>query len=298
MIIIKLWGGMCNQMFQYAFGYALSKVHNDQLAFDIDFYKNQPKHVGKRLPIRHSDFSISKMDYYPRPYFAKLLENKYLNHLIRYHKGCSCSFSRKYHFFIEQYHKYYDIIPFYKNYINYYDGYWQTSKYFEQFREDILKEFTPNATIKDKIDKWRKGINSNNCVALHIRRGDYLNTINQKSLKGGNVIGDLNYYKKAMDYMMSNIDNPTFCFFSDDIEWCKDNFLGRYANTVFVENKGMDAAIIDLFSIAKCEHGIMSPSSFSWWGNWLRANNKDSIVICPQGDIGNEEFVCNDWITL
>ena len=45
MIIVKLWGGLCNQMFQYAFGYALSKEKGDKLFFDVDFFLNQPKYV-------------------------------------------------------------------------------------------------------------------------------------------------------------------------------------------------------------------------------------------------------------
>lgn len=298
MIIVKLWGGMCNQMFQYAFGYALSKIYDDELYFDTEFYQNQPSYVGKRAVIGNSEFNLSKMSLCSRPNFVVPFENKYINHLIRYNGGCSCNVFRKGHILIEKYHKYYDTVPFFKGRVNYYDGYWQTSKYFEQFRKGIINEFTPNPIVLAKVNEWKESVGSDNCVAVHIRRGDYLNAINQKSLKDGNVIGDLNYYTKAMDYILEHIDNPTFCFFSDDINWCKDNFSGKYNKTIFVENRGKEAAILDLFSIAKCEHGIMSPSTFSWWGNWLRLNNESSIVICSKGDIGNELFVCQGWIVM
>lgn len=108
----------------------------------------------------------------------------------------------------------------------------------------------------------------------------------------------MQYYKEAMELMIEKLESPTFCFFSDDINWCKENFASLYNRIIFVENSGSNAALLDLLSISACEHGIMSPSTFSWWGNWLRKNTEESIVICPKGDVGNEYFVCRNWIEI
>lgn len=298
MIIIKLWGGMCNQMFQYAFGYALSKKVSDDIAFETMFFDNQPSFVGKRNIISTEDFNLSKLIFSKRPSAANIFETKYINRLLRYTTGYSHSITSNFKMILEKHLHYYKEIPYSKGIVNYYDGYWQSGNYFREYRNEILLEFTPSDQIIDSVNKWKKEINSTETVAVHIRRGDYQNRVNKINSAFYKIKNDISYYLRSMDYMMNVLDNPKFCFFSDDINWCKDIFGDKYMNIVFVENKGKDAALLDLFSISKCEHGIMSPSSFSWWGNWLRNDETESIVICPQGIIGNEAFVDDKWIRL
>ena len=289
---------MCNQMFQYAFGFALAHKYEEKLGFDFDFYNNQPGFVGKRKVICQDQFPLlSKLQVAERPFMVKLFENKYISHLLRYNCGCKLSLPGKVSFMMEKLHKYYALLPYQSGRINYYDGYWQTARYFKSYEEEIKREFTPKAEIANKVKEWRKQVESDSCVAVHIRRGDYLNKINQKTLHGGNVIGDVDYYLRAIDYMKNHLDKPKFCFFSDDIEWCKQTFTKESIDALFVENKGADAALLDLYSIAECDHGIMSPSSFSWWGNWLRTK-RNGIVIGPKGEHSNEYFIDDDWIAL
>ena len=134
--------------------------------------------------------------------------------------------------FMEKLHRYYSIIPYFIDSTNFYDGYWQTSKYFEPFREELLEIFSPSDIILKKVFDWRKSIDSSNTVAVHIRRGDYLNNINRNSLKGGNVIGDVDYYLSAIKIIKEKVKNPLFCFFSDDITWCKDTFSNKLDNSI------------------------------------------------------------------
>ena len=298
MIIVKLWGGMCNQMFQYAFGYALAKKHNDKLVFDVDFYANQPGHVGKRGVMGKEQFpNISHLEFISRPAFAKPFENKYLSHLIRYNTGIDISLFGN-HFKMEKLHRYENNVKYNSGDINYYDGYWQTERYFLEYAEDIRKEFLPTPEVRNTVMAWRNNISASNCIAVHIRRGDYLNKINQSSLKQGNVIGDIDYYMRAIAYMQERIINPVFCFFSDDIPWCKEMFAEKLPKSIFVENNGKNAALLDLFSIAQCEHGIMSPSTFSWWCNWLRNPQKRGFVIYPAGNY-YDDFISNkEWIEI
>ena len=160
MIIVKLWGGMCNQMFQYAFGYAIAKKYNDDLAFDVDFYENQPGHVGKRKVIGKEVFpNLSKMQIIKRPSWVKPFENKYINHIIRYHGGCHFPFLSK-NMVVENYHKYYSTVPYSNKELNFYDGYWQTDKYFEDFREELCHEFSPTEEIANKVEQWKKSTGS------------------------------------------------------------------------------------------------------------------------------------------
>lgn len=114
---------------------------------------------------------------------------------------------------MEKLHRYYSIIPYFIDSTNFYDGYWQTSKYFKPFREELLEIFSPSDIILKKVFDWRKSIDSSNTVAVHIRRGDYLNNINRNSLKGGNVIGDVDYYLSAIKIIKEKVKNPLFVSF-------------------------------------------------------------------------------------
>ena len=294
MIIVKLWGGMCNQMFQYAFGYALAKKHGDELRFDVEFYKHQPKHVGSRKRMGTEQFALTRMTETERPFPATILENKYVSHVLRYHTGCMLRMPHI-NFMMEKLHKYYDEVPYAAGKVNYYDGYWPTDRYFVEIEDDIRREFTPSETILDKVAQWRQGIDSDCTVAVHVRRGDYLNKINQAGVE--NVIGGRNFYDKAIDYCKEHLSRPLFCFMSDDIAWCREAF-GDMGNAVFVENTGSGAALADLFSIAACNHGIMSPSTFSWWGNWLRRDREKSLVVMPDMKAIIPHFALDNWVQL
>ena len=294
MIIVKLWGGMCNQMFQYAFGYALAKRYHDELKFDIDFYNHQPKHTGKRRCISSGQFALTMMRTTKRPFPATWLENRYVSHIIRYNMGCLIRLPHI-NFMMERLHKYYTEIPYVAGKVNYYDGYWPTNQYFQDVEDEIRREFMPSPIVLSHVEKWRSSVKSDCCVAVHVRRGDYLNKINQGGVD--NALGKKDFYEQAITYCVERLDNPVFCFISDDIEWCRETFA-NVENAVFVENKGEEAAVIDLFSIAACEHGIMSASTFSWWGNWLRKDSENSIVIMPNIKNVIPHFALDNWILI
>ena len=294
MVIVKLWGGMCNQMFQYAFGYALAKKNGDELFFEDEFFENQPSHTGKRKLISKDDFKLTKLNTVQRPFIASVLENKYISHIIRYYSGCSLRLPSL-NIIIEKLHKYYDVIPYSPDKVNYYDGYWQSVKYFQEFADDIRREFTPSEKVIKAVREWKNSINSSCCVAVHIRRGDYLNKANQAGVE--NIVGGSSYYNRAIQYMQEQLNDPVFCFVSDDIGWCRKEF-GGIKDSVFVVNQGSDAAIADLFTIAICEHGIMSPGTFSWWGNWLRKESNNSIVITPDLSTIIPYLALEEWVVI
>lgn len=290
--MIKLWGGMGNQLFQYAFGYMLSQEHKDSLQFDTAFYENQPGHVGKRSYVSDDKLPDLKFDYsFDRPLFLKSIENRYVSHIIRRHFGLNLQVAN-YHIFIERLRHFHPSIPYVVGKINYYDGYWQSAKYFEKYREDLLHLFLPTEKVSKCVWDWKQSLISKNTVGVHIRRGDYV-----RSNKPNKFLLGIDYYKEAIDILRVKLESPLFCVFSDDIEWCRTQFP-ETDDIIFVENKVENGDIIDLFSIAACEHGIMSLSTFSWWGNWLRRNQQDTIVVYPEKVYFNEFFIPENWICI
>ena len=98
---------------------------------------------------------------------------------------------------------------------------------------------------------------------------------------------------------MRKFDGCKFLIFSDDKEWCLENF-----NKENCEISHNSDAAEDLQLMSLCDHHIIANSSFSWWGAWL-GQNKDKKVIAPKewfGPAKNEhatkDLYCKDWIVL
>jgi hypothetical protein len=121
----------------------------------------------------------------------------------------------------------------------------------------------------------RNKILSTNSVSIHIRCGDYLSP-KYISIYGG--ICTIEYYKRAISYILQTVDNPVFFIFSDDIEWTKDNITIN--NAIFVSNNKGINSFLDMYLMSICKHNIIANSSFSWWGAYLN-KNKNKKVIMP-----------------
>lgn len=157
-------------------------------------------------------------------------------------------------------------------------GYFQSEKYFEDYKDVILSLMTPNIGYGIKY----------NHTSIHIRRGDYVNLTNEY------VQLDISYYKSAMDFIKSK----NYIIFSDDISWCKTQFTGD--NVIFSEGK---SPIEDLALQLSCEHNIIANSSFSWWAAFLN-KNPSKIVIAPSKWFGPKlphdttDLLPTNWIKI
>jgi hypothetical protein len=135
-------------------------------------------------------------------------------------------------------------------------GYWQSFKYFDDYREEILQAFNLPYEFKEGY------------VSLHIRRGDYLQLSEKLSLMS------MEYYKKAL----AIFPNHKVLVFSDDINWCKENLNELSDSLEFSEGK---SEIEDLILMANCEHNILANSTFSYAASWFN-RNKEKIVVTPK----------------
>ena len=292
MITVKIWGGLCNQMFQYAYGYAMGRTYNEDVHFDTDFYKNQPKYVDSRTLDICSFFTLPYFDVDDRPKQVKLFQNRILSNIVRRMDFFHCQLSGNIFYVREREHTYSDHVPYCKGKNNFYDGYWQSEKYFADYAEDIRRIFEPSAECKEKIQNWMKPYIGKNTVAVHIRRGDM-----EGRNEGYSEKAIMDYYHRAMKTMREKVSDCVFVVFSDAIPWCKEHISHEYGEVVFQDqNLG---GLFDLMGIAACKHGVMSQSTFSWWGNWLGDKDQSArIVIAPKGEYLNNEFIPARWIKV
>ena len=165
-------------------------------------------------------------------------------------------------------------------------GFFQTEKYFYHIEEELRKDFRFYDIIFNSCSHYRKHILSEEVVALHVRRGDYITDPNF-------VLLELDYYLEALKYF----PDSEIMVLSDDINWCREQFVGKR----FKFSSSNDP-FIDLCLMSLCDYHIISNSSFSWWGSWLAKSKK---TIAPQkwfmGEFSfwnTKDLYKKDWILI
>lgn len=271
MVTVRIRGGLGNQLFTYACGYAVAKTFNEELTLDISDYNN-----GYFRGFKLDNFKIN--DCYR-------ISNKFVDNKIG-RLFMKSMLSVKYNIVKEKSSTEFQSEVFNMQANMYLYGYWQNENYFRRFENEIKRQFTPTElsdNVKDFILQ-AKGCNS---IAVHIRRGDYVN--NQWLL-------DMSYYDRAIDYILEKVENPMFFFFSDDIEWVKEYF-GNKTCYKYNHFEKSPTDLDEFFSMSYCDHMIIANSTFSWWAAWLN-ENPNKIVMAPSLDIWSGDYYPNHWIQL
>jgi hypothetical protein len=268
MIVIKLNGGLGNQLFQYAFGRYLASLFKTNVKFDLQFNSN-----GENYTLRELGLTKFKID-------LDIASHEEINNYKLFKNSYLSRFERK----LSQ------LIPFINKRISvekpfekirsfrdncYYDGYWQSENYFKPIKDIIRKDLTLNFDLDEANKKFATEISkSTTSISLHVRRGDYLSI--ESNAKIFNVC-DLDYYLRAIEIVKEKIPSPIFYIFSDDIIWAKEIFKDNNFKIVDINPNNPNA---DMYLMSQCKHNIIANSTFSWWGAWLNTNNQ-KLVIAP-----------------
>jgi len=294
MIVVKLMGGLGNQLFQYSFGRYLSHVHNTDLILDDSFYVDTPIGATSRV------YELDKFPIYGRRVSAAE------RYMLRTYSGGLWKLLRRLAPLPGGLKYIYDYSPTgpsnYNKFVNnvYLDGYWQSPKYFDQINKILRSELIPITSMSDFDINFKNEIKEagDKAISLHIRRGDF---ISNNTVASSHGVCSTNYYSSCMEYMASRISNPKFFIFSDDIDWVKENF--KYENRVtYIDKEIGGSAVQDLQLMMLCKHHIVANSTFSWWGAWL-GYSTGQVVTRPKlwslekPEIG--DLICpSDWVAL
>lgn len=164
-----------------------------------------------------------------------------------------------------------------ENKLRFLSGGWHHSNYFSIISEKIKETYSfPEISDDSNLEVLNK-TNQNKSVAIHIRRGDFLDKYNYE--KFGKVCTD-DYYNKAIEKISSIVDNPVFYIFTNDVSWARTFFKGK--NHICVEWNFGENSWKDLYLMSKFKNIIIANSTFSWWAAWLGSDiNKSGVVICP-----------------
>lgn len=179
------------------------------------------------------------------------------------------------------------------------DGYFQSEKNFYESGRNIKNHFRIFKKLhQEKAFNYfdNNNLDYKKTVGVHVRRGDYL------GLQANHFVLGLNYYKAAF----SNFDRDyRFLVFSDDIEWCIENFnkegLGDNFKFTFINESN---PYISMITYSICLHHIIANSTFSWWGAWLGEQEK-TVNISPDPEnkwfgpanrhLNTKDLIPNRW---
>ena len=288
-------GGLGNQMFQFATAFVLSQKYQVPLKIDTLFLLDRTL-VDKVTP-RNFELDCFNLDTIvaTKEEVEKFSSKKTLFERVIY----KILLINNPQYFIDKEIGYDFQFEYLKSEV-YLDGYWQTEKYFQNIRVNILELFQWRLPLDQENIYIYEQINSEEAVSVHIRRGDYLT--NQKNTLFHGIC-EMEYYEKAIQLIIQKTHNPVFYFFSDDIQWVKKSFNELTYKSVFISHN-TEKNYNDLRLMSYCKHNIIANSTFSWWGAWLN-KNENKIVIAPKKWFADQnknnkskDLLPKNWIKL
>lgn len=294
MIIVKLLGGLGNQMFQYAMGRKLAHLHHTSFKFEIDgLLAGEDIRKTYELGIFNiPEISFTKpgetIPFKRKTRFKSKRLNKVINKLI------------KRSMIIEAGHYHYN-----DNFIrnsspnSYIRGLWQSEYYFKDIESIIRNDFSFKYPLEgENLDLANKLKQMTNSVSVHVRRGEFADNTKYNQLIG---VCDLTYYHEAMKTIEEKLGDIQYLVFSDNIPWVKEN-LPLNSKAIFVDYNTNKDHYRDMQLMSLCNHNIIANSTFSWWGAWLN-KNQDKIVIAPKNwfagwNYNTKDLIPYKWIKL
>ncbi|MCE3259888.1 MAG: alpha,2-fucosyltransferase, partial [Bacteroidetes bacterium] len=170
MIVVRLIGGLGNQMFQYAAGKALALHHNTHLLIDKIALEQDAKGAFTKRNYALGCFNID----------ASFATNEQIAFFEEESAGkLKRAFNRMFPAAKKKVVYYESGHRFHENFFTlpqdtYLIGFWQTEKYFGKFQEQIRNDFTLRHPVPEEVEDLLSEIRDTNSTSLHVRRGDYV----------------------------------------------------------------------------------------------------------------------------
>ena len=290
MVVVRLIGGLGNQMFQYAAGRAVALRNGVQLKVDVSAFQQD---AGRSY--RLHDYGITgsiaapgEVERFVGRSLRRRLSRRMQRYLLpRYRRSV----------FVERSTRFDPDILRLRGGV-YLSGYWQSEKYFRDIEAAIRREFALRQPPDQENQKMLRLISETESVSLHVRRGDYVTNPLTYRFHG---VCSPEYYRAAMEKLTESVRQPHFFVFSDAMDWARRNVSIEYPVT-YVTHNGTDRDYEDLRLMSHCKHHIIANSTFSWWGAWL-SESPGKLIIAPQDWFSStkasaEDLMPDEWIRL
>ena len=295
--VVRLSGGLGNQMFQYIFGKSLEvkselKTHFDTQIYSMNYSGSKPETI--------------------REYALRSLHTSIFESSPGIEKDYGLSFSLQQNWFSETVRNLNKRLSYNKKYVQeegfsfnpqvyenltrgrYYIGYWQSPSYFALDKAQIRAEFKPKLQLNLAAIKLQNQIINTRGICLNVRRGDYLSS--KAAFEFHGLLGK-EYYLNALDTLRSVHDSNYIYIFSDDLSWCSDNFK-QDSSTFIVPHTYAGPDFVHYMELMKsCSAFVIPNSTFGWWGAFL-SDVDGSKIISPINWFRDTSIDTSDLIPL
>lgn len=293
-IVIRILGGLGNQLFCYAAARRLALVNNAELVIDNISGFTYDHQYQRHYQLVHFNIPCRKATptelFEPFPRIRRYLKRNWNKRL---------PFDQRSYLVQEGIDFDERLLKLQPKNTLYMEGYWQSENYFKDIESQIRQDLhiqQPTDTVNQQMAAQ---IRANNAVAVHVRFFDTPAT----SIPTNNAHND--YYQRAIHTLEQQLNNPHYFLFSDQPQFARTRIPLPDERITLVHHNQVDSmAYADLWLMTQCKHFIIANSTFSWWGAWLSAN-QEKVAIAPEfekrdGKIswGFNGLLTDEWIKL
>lgn len=278
MIVVRMKGGLGNQMFQYAAGRSLALNTGLPLVLDQRHYHREREHGYALEGFALADAPLGAAHLPP------LLRDRPLAY-------CLSRLNKREPKLLRENGLGFDPAIAAVSEPIWLEGYFQSERYFSAHAATIRTELTPVSPLDAQNARWLTEIKAEpRAVSLHVRRGDYVRNLKFAAQHGTCTP---NYYARALSHVAQKMGaEPVIYAFSDDPTWVREN-LQLPAEIKVLDHNDASRNVEDLRLMSACRHHIVANSSFSWWGAWLNPS-AEKIVAAPAVWFANPDTINPD----
>ena len=293
LVFVSAHDGLGNQMFQFALGRALADRLGVPLKLDLTAFKRDPPrpYALHHFAIRAGEASPEEIRRLKpaAPWLERLGRAvRLLEGGKRYDRPTvpTCFYESLFYHFDQRVAELQAPI--------YVDGFWQSTRYFEQIRPALVEDFAIESPIAEGAAALLERVRGLEGVCVHVRRGDYLTD-------GMFHLLPHSYYEQGAALVRERVRSPVFVVFSDDPRWAREN-VHLPEPVIWSFEHGRRSAIEDTRLMLACKHFVIANSTFSWWPAFL-SEHPEKIVILPERWFANETWDADElrvtgWVTL
>jgi len=294
MVIVRIFFGLGNQLFQYAAARRLAHILKAELRLDISCFDHWKVHSYglHAFNIREAIASPDEVAAFNSIAIASRLGKM----LFRLKQKLTL---KDWTILYENESRPVDLRVLNARGNVYLGGYWQSEGYFADIGDILRKEFSIRVEPDVKSHEIAGRIRSCESIGLHVRRGNLASQTHRNPAHGPCCSPE--YYRECVRQVVARVRYPHFFVFSDDPDWVVQNV--RLDHPVeFVSHNGDERNYEDLRLMSLCRHQIIANSSFSWWAAWLNENPGKTIFAPKQWLHRNQELTRDlipaEWVRI
>lgn len=285
-LIVRVKGGLGNQLFCYAAARRLAIANGAELV--IDDVSGFVRDTQYRRQYALDKFSIP---------CRKATPYERLEPFERYRRGLAKALSKLKPFFqrtyLEEERVEFDsrLLELKINKTLYLDGLWQSEMYFKDIADVIRKELIIEPPQDPASMLLADRVRQSNSVSIHVRCFDLVG-------KDGQSLNlPHSYYSRAIKAIVDAVQDPHFFVFSDKPEIARQLVGLPDRGVTFVPHSNDSSVYSDLWLMTQCKHFIVANSTFSWWGAWL-SGSPCKVVVAPETGFSNQDCIPAEWTKI